>query len=152
MRRIISAFTLALTTAGLYAAQPAQQSADDATITGCLQRAPSGVEKVGRFVLMNASNSPLGATANDEVQAPEPSRRPEPTERHPQESGDRISTGGVTYVLQGNAADLGTRVGQRVEVVGTIGSEVAVNATRLTTAKPMRIVQVKQVRAIKASC
>jgi hypothetical protein len=130
----------------------AQQSSPDQRIAGCLQRAPAGLEKQGKFVLMNASTSPLGGSAADELQPAEPTRgAAEPIERRPGQSDARQETGGVTFLLQGGT-DLEAKLGQRVEVTGTIGPEVHARPTRPTTARPMPTVQVKQVRALGATC
>ncbi len=105
---------------------------------------------------MNASNSPLGGsptqdTAPSTTPPPPPPRGHEPVERRQGEADARQETGGVSYLLQGGS-DLESKVGQRVEVTGTIGSEVQAPATRFTLKQPIRKVQVTNVRAIKSSC
>jgi len=151
--RFVSAVLAALATATIAAAQ---QNSTEARITGCLQRAPASVERQGRFMLLNASNSPLGGSATQDVAPtavrPEPSSpEPAPIQHRATESDARQETGGVDYLLIGGS-DLESKIGQRVEVTGAIGSEVKVPPTRPSAARPMRTVQVKRVRAIKPSC
>ena len=131
----------------------AQPPSTDATITGCLQRAPSPLAKDGAFVLMNASNSPFGGSAGTTIETPdEPARGREPIERRPGQSDARQETGGVTYLLKGGA-DFEGKVGQRVEITGTIGREIATRPPDLPTMKPpIRTVQVKRLRAVAPSC
>ena len=129
----------------------AQQTRDvEATITGCLQRAPASFVKEGRFVLMNASNSPLGGESADRT-PPEPARSTEPLVSRPGESDARQETGGVSYLLVG-FSDLDARIGQRVEVTGTIGAQVKAPPTIPTTQRPFMKIQVKRVRAIAPAC
>lgn len=148
MRRLWLVPTVALAAFPLAAAQTPSVAQH---ITGCLQRAPAGLEREGRYVLMNASTSPLGGGGVSEIAPSEPSRASEPVERRPGQSDARQETGGVSFVLQGGS-DLDARVGQRVDVLGTIGPEVLAPPTWPTTAQPMPTVQVKQVRAVAATC
>ncbi len=147
---VLSALAAALATVVLTAQQ---SSTADATITGCLQRAPSALAKDGQFVLMNASNSPMGGSTGTTVETPaEPARGREPIERRPGQSDARQETGGVTYLLKGGA-DVEAKVGQRVEVTGTLGGEVMTRPPDLPTMKPpIRTVQVKRIRALAPSC
>ncbi len=145
------ALPAALMVAAVVAAS-AQTSTGDATITGCLQRAPSTLADEGRFMLMNAGVSPLGGSAaSDATPLSPPARGPEPTERRPGQSDARQETGGVSYLLEGNAVS-DSNVGQRVEITGTIAGQVRVQPTRPSAARPMQIVRVKRVRAIAPSC
>jgi hypothetical protein len=129
-----------------------QTSTTDAVITGCLQRAPSALAKEGQFVLMNAGNSPMGSAVDTPAVTPaEPARGPEPLEKRTGGAGVRQETGGVTYLLQGGT-DLESKVGQRVEVVGTIGPQITAKPRRPTMKQPIQKVQVKQLRAIAPSC
>jgi len=149
MARAFFAYALMAIAVALSAQQP---DSSDQHITGCLQAAPAGLQTQGKFVLMNASNSPLGGAAADEVTPPEPARgATESREHRPGESDARQETGGVWYLLQGGS-DLESKAGQRVEVTGVIGPEVRVPPTRFATTRPIRTVRVKQVRAIGATC
>ena len=149
MPRLLCAAVLAL---GFGALVGAQTSTTESRFTGCLQRTPSNLEKEGRFMLMNASNSPLGgATEESTTAVPPPQRGAEPIERRPGESDARQETGGVSYVLQGGS-NLESMVGQRVEVTGAIAGEVRVPPTRPTTKQPTQKLRVTRVRAIAATC
>ncbi|HZP47870.1 MAG TPA: hypothetical protein VFB07_05025 [Vicinamibacterales bacterium] len=153
MSRVLSVLS-ALAVAAVSASAAAQRaSTTDATITGCLQRAPSSLSKQGSFVLMNASNSPMGGSVDTTTETPaEPARGHEPIERRPGQSDARQETGGVTYLLEGRA-DLESKIGQRVEITGTLGREVTTRPPDLPTmAQPVRTVKVKRVRAIAPSC
>lgn len=107
-------------------------------------------------MLMNASISPLGGsgvqdTAPPSATPPQPARGEEPVQHHTGESDARQETGGVSYLLQGGS-DLEQKIGQRIEVTGTIGGELRQPPTRLSAAQPLPTLRIKRVRAIAPAC
>ncbi len=151
MAQLVAAGLAALFGAALAAAQlPAASAA--VTVTGCLQRAPDSVASRGKFMLMNAGPSPMGADAPRDIAPPEPARTNAPVEHRPGESDVREGTGGVMYLLEGDGRDFESKVGQRLEVTGTMGREVAAPPSRPSTARPMLQLHVTRARAVAPHC
>jgi len=129
----------------------AQAPTTDVTVTGCVQRAPANLEKGKPFVLMNASNSPMGGdvgttgTQGDTAAQPNKDASPVESRRYVRE------TGGVTYLLEGKT-NFEEHAGQRVEIKGTIGDRVKASSAKPTMAQPVPRLNVKELRVVGPHC
>lgn len=150
MVQLAAAFLVALVSAAVAAAQVPAPSAE-VTVAGCLQRASSSLGTGKHFVLTDAGTSPAGADAPREIAPPEPQRTNEPVMHRPGESDARQETGGVTYLLDGGH-DLESKLGQRVEVQGTMERSVSAPPTRPSSARPIPQLRVRQARALAPHC
>ena len=128
-----------------------QTPSTDVTVTGCVQRAPGNLEQGKHFVLMNASNSPMGGdaagTTGQANDAPKPKEDASPVEarRYTRE------TGGVSYLLEGKT-NFEEHAGQRVEITGTIGDRVKSSLLKPSMAAPIQRLQVTRLRIVGPHC
>jgi len=119
------------------------------TVTGCLQAGEQGLgsrepnaasrsaEGVDRFVLTNATP------------ATTPSRSPS-TSTESQPSTSATGTTGRMYILEGEADELRTHVGQQVEITGTPVDRDS--STSSTTQADAPRLEVESVRMIAQNC
>jgi hypothetical protein len=144
---VAAAFALAASLNAQTTSSATQSSGDEVSVTGCLEKSPSG-----GFVLNNAKmdtdSSNTGASGTTGTAGS--------TAAGSASSAYGSMTGGSTWMLEGESSDLEKHVGHKIQVTGKQSehSSSSTAGTSGTTASstPSKHLDVKSVKMVSATC